>query len=114
VPVRVFLFRAVLVWPFSVDLRLPAVLPASAAPTTAAAIAAEAATATTAATAAKSAATTGSAGFFRPRFIDRQRASTQLRFVQFRNGFLRALIGRHFDKAEAACATGGHVAHDRH
>jgi hypothetical protein len=89
--------------------RLPAGLAASSATAAAvAAVAAEAAAA--AATAAAEAA--GTARFFRTRFVHRQRAAAQLRFVQLGDRLLRAVIGRHLDEPEAARAAGGHVAHD--
>src|SRR5205085_1907380 len=46
-----------------------------------------------------------------PRFVHRQRASAHLVLIEFRRSLLRLLVGRHFDKREAARAAGRGIAH---
>ena len=77
--------------------------------------------ATTETTAATTATTTGAAateaaraGFLRTGFVHRQLPATEFLAVARVNGRLRFFLRRHLDKAEAARATGGHVAHHTH
>src|SRR5262245_48552920 len=46
-----------------------------------------------------------------PRFVDRQRAASELILVEFARGFLRLVVSRHLDEGEAAGTAGGGVAH---
>src|SRR5262249_47722742 len=48
---------------------------------------------------------------FWPRFVHRQRTSTELILVEFARRLLRLVVGRHLDEGEAASAPRGGVAH---
>src|SRR5262249_43309956 len=47
----------------------------------------------------------------RPRFVDRERTATHLILVEFGRGFLRFLVGCHFDERKPSRPTRGSVAH---
>src|SRR4030095_6782759 len=70
--------------------------------------------ATAAESAATSAAATAAELRFRTRFVDRERAPAELRFVQLGDRLLRVGIGRHLDECEPARATCGGVPDDVH
>jgi hypothetical protein len=75
-------------------------------------------TSTPAAAATESAASTATArptpatGRFRLRLIHDNRAPVHLMLMEFLDRLLRGLVIRHFDEAESARASRGHVAHD--
>src|SRR5205823_883008 len=78
---------------------------------------ATAATATTPAAATPASAestTTAATRLLRPRFVHRQRASTEALLVELRDRILRVLIGRHFHEREAARPAGFAIPHDVH
>jgi len=72
---------------------------------------------TTAAATIESAATTTArstpaTGWFRLRLVDDDRASFHLMLMELLDRLLRSLVIRHFNEAESACTSSGHVAHD--